>query len=255
LLLLAVNFLGLQDSRGGRVVRLGRQAVAQLIDVADPDPSEARAALQASLKALRSGAPFDLTSATHLVHNATTHSDERRIGLTENWLQWAGAQCYPPLGRTQSTRRLIAGRFANCSERAQILKTLAEAAGMPARFIGLNGHVLLEVQQQGQWQVADPAYDLVFSENLEQLEQPSATAGIRQRLSDAGHPPEVIDNYVAIMQSAEDNVVLPVGAALSPRLYRAELACAWLAWLLPVGSILAGLRLSSAARYAQPVVV
>jgi hypothetical protein len=229
--------------------------VAQLIDIADPDPSEARAALQASLKSLHSGADFNLAAATHLVHNATTHSDERRVSLTENWVQWVGSKFYPPLGRTQSTRRLIAGRFANCSERAQILKTLAEAAGMPSRFIGLNGHVLLEVQQHGQWHVADPGYDLIFSESIEQLQQPSAAPGIRQRLSDAGHPPEVIENYVAIMQSAQDNVVLPIGAALSPRLYRAELACAWLAWLLPLGSVLAGLRLSSSSRYEAPSVV
>jgi hypothetical protein len=245
LLLLALNLCGLQNSSGGRGTRLGRQAIAQAIDMADPDAADGPAALRASIAALRSGASFDLASATHLVHGATTHSDERRVGLTENWVQWLAGQFYHPLAKTQSTHRLIAGRLANCSERSQILKTMAEAAGAPCRFIGLHGHVVLEVCQAGMWHVADPGYDLVYSLDIDQLQRPEAAAQIRDRLHTAGHPEEVIENYVAIVQSAGDNVVLPVGSPLSPRLYRAEAACVWIAWLMPLVSLLAGLRLST----------
>lgn len=247
LILLALNLCGMQGADGRRIARLGRQAVAQTMDVADPDSSEARAALQTYAMALRSGARFDLEAATHLVHGATTHSDERRIGITENWLQWLGGKCYPPLSRIQSTKRLLANQLANCSERAQILKSLAETAGLSCRFVGLNGHVVLEVKQGGRWVVADPGYDVVFSASLSDLEQPTAAPGIRARLLAAGYAPETVENYLAIVQSPGDNVVLPVGSALSPRLYRAEIACAWLAWLFPLGSILCGLRLSSLA--------
>lgn len=248
LLLLVLNLYGLQYPGGSRDARLGRHAIAQAIDVADPDPADASEALRASLAALQSGAPFDLTAATHLVHGATIHSDERRVSLSENWVQWLAGKCYPPLGKTQSTSRLITGRLANCSERSQILKTLAETAGTPCRFVGLNGHVVLEVCEAGKWRVADPDYDLVYPFDMDRLQRPEAAPQIRERLRAVGHSSDVIENYVAIVQSVEDNVVLPVGSPISPRLFLAEATCVWVAWGVPMLSILAGLWLGSPAK-------
>jgi len=80
---------------------------------------------------LQQGGPFDLDRTIQLIRRATLHSDDRRVAFSENWLQWAVGQFYQPASRTQSTEALIVGGIANCSERAQILKSLAEAAGIP----------------------------------------------------------------------------------------------------------------------------
>lgn len=193
---------------------------------------------------------FDLERATHFVHDATSHSDDRRISVDENWLQWLGGKGYAPLAHVQLPSRLLAGQVANCSERSQILKALAEAAGCQCRFVGLGGHVVLEVCPNGDWLVADPSYDVVYSVGIERLQSAAGESEVRSKLSSAGHSPGVVISYLAILQSTNDNVVLPVGSPLSPRLYRAEIACAWLVWLIPAGLVYLGMRLRGASVFA-----
>lgn len=197
--------------------------------------------LRTHLRELEHGFRFDLHHATHLIHRGTTHSDDRRIRFTENWLQWSAGRFYEPLRHTQNTQRLIAGTLANCSERAQILKTFAETAGHPCRFIGLDGHVLLEVLTDHGWRVADPDYGVVFSMNFDALVRPENATFIQTALALADHAPDVVDQYVSLVGTTSDNVVLPVGQPLSPRLFLVEVACDWLVWLIPL-LFLAGAR-------------
>ncbi len=195
-----------------------------------------------------SGESFDLAQANRRIYLSTAHSDDRRIAVTENWLQWTLGQLYAPLARTQNTERLMAGRLANCSERSQILKTIAERAGHECRFIGLSGHVVLEVRTAQGWRVADPDYGVVFPRGIGDLQHPADSPLICRTLASAGHPAPHIERYLAIVQSADDNVVLPVGSPLSPRLHVVESACDWLAPLLPLGLLALGAVLLSATR-------
>ena len=63
---------------------------------------------------LRQGGDFNLRSATRLIYENTTHSDDRRISFTENWIQWLIGQFYDPLLQTQDTSRIIRGNQTNC---------------------------------------------------------------------------------------------------------------------------------------------
>lgn len=201
------------------------------------------------------GGGFDLHDATRRVCEGTVHSNNRRIGLTENWLQWILGECYEPLSKTQDSRRLILGGFANCSERAQILKTIAEKAGYPCRFVGLEGHVVLEVQTQRAWQVADPDYGVVFPARLVDLEGADGPQLMRRLLANSGYDEASIERYVEMVHSTNDNVVLPIGSPLSPRLYVIERCCDWLVWFLPAACLslaLFSLR-RSATRHARAV--
>lgn len=186
---------------------------------------------------------FDLVRANRAVFQATRHSDDRRVTLSENWLQWSLGQLYPPMARTQNAERLLAGVLANCSERSQILKSQAEQAGFRCRFVGLSGHVVLEVETASGWVVADPDYGIVYPFGIETLQRPGAQNLIRSTLTRSSYPPETIELYVAIMQSTADNVVLPVGSPLSPRLAVVEAWCELLALPLPLGMILCGVML------------
>jgi hypothetical protein len=199
-----------------------------------------RQGLRDYLAASENGAPFDLEKATRVVHQGTVHSDDRRIGLAENWLQWSLGRWYPPLSHVQNTRRLVSGGLANCSERAQILKSLAENTGHACRFVGLNGHVVLEVQWHGVWRVVDPDYGVVYDADLNELQTSVGLSQVRDKLAEAGYDSATIDRYVDILGSTKDNVVLPVGRPLSPRLFALEAACGWMAWVMPVCSVMLG---------------
>lgn len=185
------------------------------------------------LRDMQRGGVFELDIATRLVHDGTRHAQPRHIHFLENWMQWTTGFLYPPLRRTQDTYRLIAGGLAECSERSQILKGIAESAGLPCRFVGLTGHVALEVFYQDRWNFADPEYGIVFPCGLQELEQPSQDSYVRDMLATTAHAPWVIDHYMEILLSPADNVVFPVGAAISPRLHRLEQLFAGLLWIFP----------------------
>jgi hypothetical protein len=206
--------------------------------------SAANGELQSYVASLRRGTtPFNLADANHKVFVATRHSDDRRIALTENWLQWSLGHVYAPLARTQNAELLMASARGDCSERSQILKTLAEDAGHRCRFAGLSGHVVLEVETARRWQVADPDYGVVFPLGIETLQRPQAEPLIRSTLARSSYPPATIELYLSIVQSAKDNVVMPVGSPLSPRLAVVERWCERLALPLPLGMILCGVAL------------
>ena len=218
-----------------------------------PNPGPAHKSLRHYTNGVRDGAAFDLREATEHIYRGTTHSTDRRIAITENWLQWTLGQLYSPLSRTQNADRLLAGQLTDCSERALILKTLAEHSGHPCRFVGLCGHVVLEVRIGDRWQVADPDYGVVYPVEITALERDGGTALLEETLRAAGHEPAVIERYRQIVQSTDDNVVLPVASPLSPRLDAIERGCDWLAVILPLALLFVGGLLWCSASLAAPV--
>jgi hypothetical protein len=197
--------------------------------------------LRRYLQELRAGQPFDLDEATRRVYRGTTHSVGRRVNLRENWLQRLLGQFYEPLSRTQDTERLIDGGFADCSERSQILKTIAEEAGCACRFIGLHGHVVLEVCLQGTWRIADADYGVTYPVGLAGLESAAGPLLVRGELAKNGYDAAAIDRYIELVHSVDDNVALPIGSPLSPRLWVLERCCNGLAWALPAACFAMGL--------------
>lgn len=177
---------------------------------------------------------FDLRAATLWVHSQTTHSSGRRIGLSENWMQCVLGMVYEPLSHTQNAIRLMRGGATDCSERCQILKTFCESAGLRCRFAGLEGHVVLEVRWRGRWHTADPDYGVVFATSVTELASPKFASLVIDRLSERGYTQSTVREYLAILQSTENNRVLPEGTDLSPRLMWIERFCNWAAWLLPM---------------------
>lgn len=176
---------------------------------------------------------FQLDEATMMVCLSLRHSDERFLGLCENWLAWSLGQIYSPAARTQDVERLVLGGAANCSERCQILQTLAEKRGLASRFVGLNGHVVLEVQTPQGWRVTDPDFGVVYPCEMRVLQSEPGIPLIEHLLQDRGFSPETIRQYTGWFQSAHDNVTLEIGSRLSPRLWKLETLCNWLVWVIP----------------------
>ena len=174
-----------------------------------------------------------LDDVTMAVCLSSRHSNSRRIGVAENWLLWSLGWIYSPATRTQNTTRLISGGAANCSERCQILKTISERSGFLCRFIGLNGHVVLEVQTTAGWQVADPDFGVTYPLDLAGLQTEYGKSLMQQSLHERGFSDKMIHDYVGWVQSTADNVTLPIGSPMSPRLWTIEVLADWLIWIIP----------------------
>lgn len=188
---------------------------------------------------LKGGKTFRLAEATDVVYKGTTHDRIRYIEFRENWVQWLVGSLYAPLRRTQDTNLLIRGGVAECSERSQILKTIAEDRGYRCRFVGLGGHVLLEVFIDNQWHVADPEFGLIFLRNASDLAEKKHEEEIRNALQARNIHHDQIEHYLAIVQSKEDNLRMSIGQSISPRLKVLEEICKWLSWFIPVACLVA----------------
>jgi hypothetical protein len=215
----------------------------ELENGAKPAHSSSARALTWCIEKTQTTGVFDLAEAVAHIHAGTRHSDGRRIRCTEDWLQWSLGLFYEPLSHTQDTSLLLKDGLASCAERAQILKTLAETAGLPCRFVGLQGHVVLEVQQDGVWRYADADYGVCFAVGVEELARPEALPDVARQLADRGHDAQRVALYLHLLGTQEDNQVLPVGEPISPRLYWIEQTCHVLRWQIPSLTILVGMVL------------
>lgn len=176
---------------------------------------------------------YSVSRACSFVHSTTKHSVERRIGWQENWVQASLGLMYPPIERTQSPERIIAGEQADCSERVAALQQMFRQAQLPTRIVGLGGHVVLEVKANGKWYTADPDYGVTYGVGVAQLETGTGQ-GVRRLLQRVGCTEPVIDRYLEILHSTSDNVVMDIHQPLSPRLALLEGACGWLLVAIPL---------------------
>lgn len=219
-----------------------------------PDLGGGKSEIRRYWQDLRNGKPFTLDEATLAVYKGTKHESTRVIQFHENWVQWLASFAYEPLQRTQNTELLIEGQMAECSERAQILKTIAEDFGYSCRFVGLGGHVVLEVAEDGDWRVADPEFGITFPVDVTRLASPLQEPAIVESLRSRGVNDEQIANYLSILQSQEDNCRLPIGESISPRLKMLEDGCGWLAWIIPAAFYLSAIGYVLSARHGIPQV-
>lgn len=160
---------------------------------------------------------FQVTRANRFVHAITTHSVDRQIAIEENWVQWFLGQFYRPLLRSQNPFRIVEGGNGDCSERVAVLQWIARQAKCPTRIVGLGGHVVLEVFVKGKWVAADPDYGITFSTDVRTLSQGGAKY-VSWQLQRARVDAPAIENYLSILQSSDDNILMGVNEPLSPRL-------------------------------------
>ncbi len=199
---------------------------------------------------LASSECFDVAKGTELVHHGTKHSIDRRITWTENWAHFILGQLYGPMAKTQNSFRLIQEGIADCSERAQILKDLAESAGCECSFIGLGGHVILEIQtESGPW-IADPDYGCVYRGSFDEWKEERNYGSIARTLRKHGYTRDTVLKYIQIVKTKDDNRVLRTGSPLSPRLYSVEQACDYAIWLFPLTTLCVGLWMVRSPRSA-----
>jgi hypothetical protein len=177
---------------------------------------------------------YPVYRACRLVHSLTEHRVNCNVTPLDNWIQWSLGQIYPPLLRSQVADRILERGEGDCSERVAVLQSLFRESRLPTRIVGLGGHVVLEVYANGIWYMADPDYGILAFGIVEQVAT-DAERRVVIPLKRAGYSQAVIDRYLEILQSMEDNIRMPTNSPISPRLHWIEEATRILLVALPCG--------------------
>lgn len=97
-----------------------------------------------------------------------THSWGAKYNIFSNWLLWGLGWAAAPAGMRDDIQAIrqpdqLLSRSDNglCSQVSYILVDLANRFGYPARHVGLNGHVLMEIYHDGAWRMYDPDYEII----------------------------------------------------------------------------------------------
>lgn len=178
---------------------------------------------------------FDVYNVTNLIFESLIHTSNRKIDFRENWLLWALGFIYEPISHTQDPFRIVSGGAALCNEASAVLNYIAEKKGYLTRYVGLDGHVLSEIQINNNWQLVDADYGIVFPmgyAKLIELDVEESYQITSRLLLERGFDQLEIDHYSDELFSLSNNEVTEIGMQLSPRLWLIERTAEPLKWII-----------------------
>lgn len=135
-----------------------------------------------------------LRALCDLVAARFTH-DEAHHTLASNWILAAAGLLHPTLGHMWSPRLIVAyGSTVLCDQASYVMMDMALAQGYPARHIGLQGHVVLEVWYGGDWHLYDPDLEVIpMKANGEVASLDELAADETLLAASYGHHPRMAD--------------------------------------------------------------
>ena len=141
-----------------------------------------------------------------------THSNGARHTLGTNWLLFLAGQVVRPFGLIWDPAVYLAsGHSLVCSQSSYLLLQLALDEGIPARHVGLIGHVVMEAWYDGDWHLYDPdteATPVQANGDIPSVEELALDRDLLERAYTGENA-----QYVDIIASRENNTYMsyPVG--------------------------------------------
>jgi len=179
-----------------------------------------------------------------------THSNGARHTFASNWILYLAGSVVRPFGLIHDPDVYVAlGHSLVCSQSSYLLMQLALAEGIPARHVGLYGHVVMEAWYDGDWHLYDP--DTEVSPRTADGDVPSVEElALDRPLLEASYTGENAQ-YVDIIASRENNTYMsyPAGTRFEWKVHvlaQIERVAQVLKYALPL--VLIGLGLRSLAR-------
>lgn len=120
-----------------------------------------------------------------LVVNRFTHN-EAQHNLASNWILYSAGFLHPTFRHMWDPGRFVSqGYSLLCDQSSYLLLHLAVAHGIPARHVGLQGHVVMEAWYDGDWHLYDPDLEII----------PQDAAGQVMSLDRLGQNESLLEKY------------------------------------------------------------
>jgi hypothetical protein len=266
LLLLGASLLGFPVT--GRWTAMGRytsfpprswERFDPALAASTPDLSSLyRAAKARTARPLHGTAPADAMQVLYeTVADWFTHGDRATYSPFSNWILWALGAAVPRYRDIQNPDVLLrGGHSALCGDVSYVLMRLAGMAGIPARHVLLEGHIVMEARYDGGWHAHDPDLETVARDDagaVASVETLERRQDIVRRSYSGRSGPAFLEDVVAIYASTTNNeyVTYPAQGIFGPRGQRpgrVEQSAHPAAFLLPAALIAVGGALAADVR-------
>jgi hypothetical protein len=191
----------------------------------------------------RAGKPFDelppqevMESLYGVVADRFTNGAAQHT-LFSNWILWSLGQLHPSIMHIRDPEVLVSGGHSLfCDQSSYLLLSLALKAGIRARHVGLDGHVVMEAWYDGNWHLYDPDAEVIAKDEqgrVLSVGDLSKNAGLLQKAY-AGRGEDLVN----IIATRENNTFMsyPVGSQFewkSQVLSQVEKAAQFLKFVIP----------------------
>lgn len=160
-----------------------------------------------------------------------------RVSFLDNWVLRAAGTFYAPLLDTQNPDLLWRRGAGKCDQASLMYVAKAAQLGVGGRILGLDGHVLAEVDLGSERHVVDVDMGQYWPLDFESLRQLGETE-ISRSYRALGIPRDQADHTARIITSSGSPKYVRYPTA--PRRYGVEKASEWVAWMLPLALMIAG---------------
>jgi len=118
---------------------------------------------QQQISLLDNFSPKDVMQILYdLVKKRFTHGDKAKHTLFSNWLLYSLGKIHPAFAHILDPDLMLRqGYSVLCGQASYILLRMALKAGIPARHVGLQGHVVVEAWYENEWHMYDPDLEVI----------------------------------------------------------------------------------------------
>lgn len=112
-----------------------------------------------------------------IVHYWDVDTYSLRVPVYENYLLFIASYLYPPLFEKyeyNNYQKAVERGIGLCSQHAIILTQVLDEQDIPAKIVGLDGHVVVTAladPQNDQWWILDPDFGVIIDQDLAYIEQ------------------------------------------------------------------------------------
>lgn len=143
------------------------------------------------------------------VSDRFTHGDRAVYSPFSNWVMWALGHVDRRYRYIQDPDTLLReGHSALCGDVSYVLIRLASMAGIPARHVLLEGHIVMEARYGHGWHAYDPDLEVAAKDAAGQVisaETLSEEPDVVRRAYAGRGDPAYVDNIVSIYVTRRDN--------------------------------------------------
>ena len=189
--------------------------------------------------ALSNGLPVSRSNypeaVANLVFEGLAHGAPSELRPQHSWALYALSLVRSPtLMYTQDPNRIVESGSAICSQSARVVVAIAERDGVPARIVGLPGHVVAEIFVEDRWHLVDADYGLTLPASVSEIREAKWHGQVRNALTGRGYNHRQVRAYIDVLKRASVLTYRPLWAPDEPKPWLIERSAVLVSWGIPV---------------------